>query len=242
MPLRLVRHAPHANLILSNFFGSLLMNAILFNVPLFFQAVLLTSATASGFHLVLPSLVSSAAGAATGLVITRTRRLKWSLTAGTALFFVGSLALSFLRRGWPDVAYLLVLIPHSLGQGFQFPGTLMAVLAASDQADQAVVTATLILWRSLGTILGVASSSLVMQNMLLLFLEENVRGPDKRDVIERVRESVESVARLDLPYRDQVIQSYEGALRVTFGCCAVLAFVSVCIVYPVKLPKLGQRK
>jgi hypothetical protein len=60
-----------------------------------------------------------------------------------------------------------------------FPATFMAVLAVSEQAEQAVVTSTLILWRSLGTVLGVASSSLVLQNALLYYLNEKVVGPDK---------------------------------------------------------------
>jgi len=63
-----------------------------------------------------------------------------------------------------------------------FPGTFMSVLAVSSQADQAVVTSTLILWRSMGNVLGVAISSLVLQNALLIFLEQKVIGPDKEDV------------------------------------------------------------
>jgi hypothetical protein len=58
----------------------------------------------------------------------------------------------------------------------------MAILAVSEQGEQAVVTSTLILWRSLGTVLGVASSSLVLQNALLYNLNEKVTGPDKNYV------------------------------------------------------------
>lgn len=190
----------------------------------------------------IPSIISSAAGTATGFIITRTRRLKWALVSGTSLFFVGALGLSLLHRGWPPILYLLVLVPHSLGQGFQFPGTVMSVLAASEQRDQAVVTATLILWRSLGTVLGVASSSLVLQNALVSFLDSYVVGERKWEVIGEVRRSVEAVVKLPEPYREQVIMSYEAALRLTFGICAVLALVSFCIVLPVRLPRLGQRK
>jgi len=63
-----------------------------------------------------------------------------------------------------------------------FPATFMAVLVVSEQAEQAVVTSTLILWRSLGMVLGVATSSLVMQNALRIYLERNVVGPDKAKV------------------------------------------------------------
>lgn len=55
----------------------------------------------------------------------------------------------------------------------------MAVLAVSEQAEQAVVTSTLILWRSLGMVLGVAVSSLVMQNALVYYLDLMVIGPEK---------------------------------------------------------------
>ncbi|KAJ4148305.1 hypothetical protein LMH87_002782 [Akanthomyces muscarius] len=41
MPLKFVTVRPHANLILSNFLGAVISNAILFNAPLYFQAVLL---------------------------------------------------------------------------------------------------------------------------------------------------------------------------------------------------------
>lgn len=52
MPLRLIQRSPHANMIFANFFSAFIMNTVLFNMPLYFQAVLLTSATTSGLCLV----------------------------------------------------------------------------------------------------------------------------------------------------------------------------------------------
>jgi hypothetical protein len=95
---------------------------------------------------------------------------------------MGTVALSLMQRGLPDWAYLFFLVPSAMGQGFMFPATFMSVLAVSEQAEQAVVTSTLILWRSLGMVLGVATSSLVVQNALYIYLEKNVIGPDKEDV------------------------------------------------------------
>jgi hypothetical protein len=138
-------------------------------------------------------------------------------------------------------AYLLVLVPQSIGQGFQFPGTFMAILASSTQAEQAVVTSTLILWRCVGLVLGVAMSSLVVQNALVHYLGVFVvDGPDKEDVVRRVRKSVEAVAELEEPYREMVVRSYEAALRLTFVLCAVLAAIAVVVVLPMRLPRLGQ--
>jgi hypothetical protein len=182
MPLKLISRNPRSGLIFSNFLAAIIVNGILFNTPLYFQAVLLESATNSGLRLVLPSLCASAFGTATGFLITWTRRLKPPLVAGAFLILIGTICLSFMRRGLANWLYLLFLLPSSMGQGFQFPGTFMAVLAVSEQKEQAVVTSTLILWRSLGMVLGVASSSLVVQNALYVYLEKLVTGPEKDKV------------------------------------------------------------
>lgn len=251
MPLYLIRRAPHANMIFSNTVAAFLMNAIIFNMPLFFQAVLLTSATTSGLCLMVPTIFSSASGTATGFLINWTKRLKWPMVLGAAGFIVGTVVLSCMQRGWPLVAYLICLIPHSLGQGFQFPGTFMAILAASEQKEQAVVTSTLILWRSIGMVLGIAGSSLVVQNSLWGYLDRYVTDEAARDagfvggrdeVIEKVRESVESVAKLGGAVREQVVKSYEAAVRTTFICCVAIAVVGILFLVPVKLPRLGSRK
>lgn len=251
MPLHLIRRSPHANMIFSNALGAFLMNAIIFNMPLFFQAVLLTTATTSGFCLMIITVVSSASGTSTGFLINYTKRLKWPLGLGATGFLVGTIALSFMQRGWPLWVYLLFLVPHSMGQGFQFPGTFMAILAVSEQREQAVVTSTLILWRSMGMVLGIAGSSLVVQNTLWGYLEINVTDEAARiggfaggqeEVIEKVRESVEAVGKLTGLLQEQVIMSYEAAVRTTFMCCVFVAVVSGLFLVPVKLPRLGSRK
>ncbi|KAH7411107.1 major facilitator superfamily transporter [Cadophora sp. MPI-SDFR-AT-0126] len=242
MPLDLLTHYPRAGLILSNFLGAIIMNAVMFNIPLYFQAVLLESATSSGLRLIVPSLAASSIGTATGFLITYTKRLKIWLVLGCVFFLIGTVALSFMHRGLVDWAYLLFLVPQSIGQGFVFPATFMAILAVSKQADQAVVTSTLILWRSMGSVLGVATGSLVLQNALLIYLEKLVIGPDKEDVIQQVRKSVRAIADLEPMYREQVIDAYAASLRATFVMSAVLSVAAFCMVVPLKLPRLGQRK
>ncbi|KAK7403131.1 hypothetical protein QQX98_011121 [Neonectria punicea] len=242
MPLHLIRQAPRANLIFGNFIAALLANSILFNIPLYFQAVLLTSATSSGLRLVIPTIAASVAGTSVGFAVTWTRRLKWPVSSGTIFLLIGTVCLSCLRRDLPPRLYLFILLPSSIGQGFQFPGTFMAILATSKQSEQAVVTSTLILWRSLGQVIGIASSSLVLQNALLHYLGKFVQGDQRDEVIRRVRSSVEEVVKLEPRYREQVIMSYEAALRLTFITCAVIAAISVALILPIKLPRLGVRK
>ncbi|GAP83520.1 putative major facilitator superfamily transporter [Rosellinia necatrix] len=253
MPLALLHSSPRANIIFSNFICSFLLNAILFNVPLFIRAVLLKSATQSGLYLLVPTVVASATGAATGLLITRTGRLAWPLLSGAVLFAAGSAVLAAQRRAWPAWACLAALAPFAAGQGLQFPGSFVAVLAASPPRDQAVVTAALQLWRSLGNVLGVAGSSLVFQNALLRCLRAFVvpapPGPGedgeawKRDLVERVRSNIEAVSQLpDGPTKDQVVMSYEAACRATFLVCVGVALIGILLLLPVRLPRLGRKQ
>ncbi|CAG8955925.1 hypothetical protein HYFRA_00008778 [Hymenoscyphus fraxineus] len=242
MPLHLLIRNPRAGLILSNSIGAIIVNAIMFNVPLYFQAVLLETATSSGLRLIVPTIASSAVGTATGFIITYNKRLKSPLVAGVVLLMIGTTGLSTMKRGLPEWAYLLYLIPSSMGSGFMFPATFMAVLAVSEQSEQAVVTSTLILWRSMGMVLGVATSSLVLQNALYYYLEIFVKGPDKWHVIEEVRKSVLVIPKLEAMYREQVIDSYAASLRVTFIMAAVFAALAIALTLPLRLPRLGQRK
>lgn len=260
MPLKLIVSNPRAGMIMSNFFAAMVINTVMFNVPLFFQAVLLESATKSGLRLIVSSLASSVVGTATGFLITWTRQLKIWLVAGTFFMIVGTTSMTFLRRDLPEWVYVLVLIPAAMGQGFVLPATFMSVLAVSEQGEQAVVTSTLILWRSLGMVMGVASSSLVLQNALYIYLEAKVSGPEKAavsliseiksngnslilpQVIKEVRASVHAIVGLAQPYQEQVIESYALALRATFMLGAVVAMMGFLVILPVRLPKLGHRK
>ncbi|KAI0457726.1 MFS general substrate transporter [Xylaria acuta] len=252
MPLALLHSTPRANIIFSNVIASFLMNAIFFNVPLFFRAVLLKSATQSGLYLVVPTITASVAGTITGVLISRLGRLKWPLVSGTVFYLLGTALLTTMTTGWPTWAYLLCLVPAAVGQGLQFPGSFIALLAASAHREQAVVTSTLQLWRALGNVLGVACSSLVFQNALLRYLVAYVSAPDgdghgggeqwKRQFIERVRSSIEAVSELpEGRAKDQVIMSYAAACRATFLVCLGIASVSVVLILPVRLPRLGRK-
>ena len=182
IPLHLFSHNPCAGLITANFVGSVITNLILFNAPLYYQAVLLESATTSGLRLLVPSLCTSFIGVLTGFLITWSKKLKWSLNIGGLFLLLGTLCLTLMRRGLAEWTYSLFLVLPSMGQGFQNPGTFMSILSVSDQKDQAVVSSTLILFRSLGMVFGVACSSLVLQNALVYYLNKFVSGSEKDQV------------------------------------------------------------
>jgi hypothetical protein len=90
-------------------------------------------------------------------------------------------------------------------------------------------------------VLGVASSSLVVQNALVVYLNRFVTGPDKAKVVVEVRQSIKAIARLPLHYRVQVIDAYAASIRVTFLATTGLALLSVLLVVWIRVPRLGKR-
>lgn len=203
MPLPLLSSFPRANLIVGNFFANITINTVLFNAPLYFQAVKQESATRAGFRLVGASIGLLISSVFTGFLITFTRRLKPPLLLGSICLIWGTISMSKLHTDIPAWQGMLSVIPSSLGQGFAFPATMLSVLAVSSQAEQAVVTTTLGLFRNLGSVMGVAISSWVLQNSLVSYLDRSVTGDNKAEIIERVRKSVTAISELDSVHRNQ---------------------------------------
>ncbi|KAI5843028.1 putative MFS transporter [Morchella snyderi] len=238
MPLELVWGKPRGNLIFNNFFAAVTINTIFFNLPLYFQTVLLESATAAGTRLLVPSLAGTTSAVATGIIITQTGRLKPIIFIGSILVIVGAISLCCMDRFFPGWVYFIFLVPTNLGAGFVFPSTLMSILATSSQNDQAVATSTLILWRCLGSVIGVASSSLIVQNFLLYFLERRITGEGKREVIDKVRKSVTAIFDLPKETQNQVISSYDSSLRLCFLWSVFTAVIAFMLIAGIQLPSL----
>ncbi|PYI28485.1 MFS general substrate transporter [Aspergillus indologenus CBS 114.80] len=241
MPISLLLKEPRASLIFGNFFGAISVNTMVFNAPLYFQAVKLASPTDSGLRLLASTLAVTTSSVATGFLITRTKRLKPTVMIGDICMLIGGIAATTMGVGTPDVIAMLCVALTSLGQGFAFPSLMVSVLATSEQEDQAVATTTLGLWRNLGSVMGVATSSWIFQNSLLYELDERVTGTNKADIILLVRKSVQAIAQLDPLSQHQVIGAYAAALRVTFFSAAVWAALMLLLHLRVRLPRLGSK-
>jgi MFS family permease len=245
LPLRLFTTRPVANVIGSNFVASMTVNAVLFNVPLYLQAVRQTSPTTSGFYLFPPLFGASITAIAAGFYITLTRRLKPPMIVGSLSALGGAIAVTCLSADTPArlVPWLIPFV--SIGQGAFFPAATIAVLALNSQEDQAVATTTLGLVRSLGSILGVALSSWVLQNALPIYLNKYVTAPDtatKEHIIRTVRESIRSIRHLDPLHKKQVINAYASSLRATFIVAIAFATVSALLILPARLPRLQRQE
>ncbi|THC95427.1 hypothetical protein EYZ11_005069 [Aspergillus tanneri] len=241
MPISFLSQQPRASIIFGNFFGSMSVNTMLFNAPLYFQAVKLASPTESGLRLVASTFSVTVSSVATGFLITWSKRLKPTILIGDVFLLFGGFAAASMEVCTPDVVAMVCVSLSSLGQGFSFPSLMVAVLATSEQDEQAVATTTLGLWRNLGSVMGVATSSWIFQNTLVYHLERMVTGPEKETIIFLVRKSVQAISTLDPIHQHEVIGAYAAALRVTFGSAALWGAMMLLMHFGLRLPRLGNK-
>lgn len=150
MPLKLLSTRPRGNIIFENFFANVGANTIIFNLPLFFQAVKLESASASGFRIGPAFIFSTTVSVSTGFIINATGHMKPLLVLGGLMSLIGVILLSLIQPSFNAWVATGFLVPMSMGMGFNFPTSSVAILAASTKEDQAVTTSTLSLFRTLG--------------------------------------------------------------------------------------------
>ncbi|KAJ5782846.1 hypothetical protein N7457_004620 [Penicillium paradoxum] len=241
LPIELMSKNPRAIIIFGNFFASMSVHTMMFNAPLYFQAVKLTSPTDSGLRLVASSIAVTISSVSTGFLINWTRRLKPFVITGLCFMIIGGCAAASMDIDTSQPLSMLCISLSSFGQGFAFPSLMVSILATSEQKDQAVATTTLGLWRNLGSVMGVAVSSWIFQNTLIYQLDQNVTGDEKDYIIALVRKSVQTIAGLDPLHRLEVTTSYSAALRLTFLSAAVWAVIVFTLLCRVRLPRLGRK-
>ena len=106
----------------------------LFVLPLFFQVVLLDSATTAGARLAIPSLATPIGGLIAGIVMSRWGKLIALVRTGAILMTFGNAlvaSLHFKDSGWK---YFVYIFPANLGQGIVYPGILFTSLATFEHA------------------------------------------------------------------------------------------------------------
>lgn len=105
-------------------------------LPLFFQVVLLDSASKAGGRLAIPSLATPLGGLVAGIIMSRWGMLLPLLRSGTVLMAIGNflvMTLAFKDSSWK---YFVYIFPANLGQGIVYPSILFTSLATFDHAGK----------------------------------------------------------------------------------------------------------
>ncbi|KAF5017385.1 hypothetical protein F66182_10691 [Fusarium sp. NRRL 66182] len=210
---------------LANFFSVAGQMAVIFFVPLFFQAVQGLSATKSGSLLVPGMTAGVTASLLGGWVIKRTGKFYFITMSAYALLLslVIPLALSVWFRS--TVGEVIGLVVMSFGAGCAITTTLVGLLANAAVEDTAVVVACSYLFRSLGSSIGISTGSAVLQQVLRNQLAARLpNGDEAREIEENVRQNLDYIKALPPNLADQVRSSYQVA---TLGALALISIYLV---------------
>ncbi|CAM1501776.1 Fc.00g037600.m01.CDS01 [Cosmosporella sp. VM-42] len=228
IPLRLLQGRLPIATQLANVCAGMAAYGYLFMLPLFFQVVLLDSATTAGARLAIPSLATPIGGVIAGVVMSRWGKLIALVRTGAILMTIGNglvTSLGFEDSTWK---YFVYVFPANLGQGIIYPGILFTSLASFDHADHAVSASTVYLIRSLGTVWGVSVTSAIVQTTLSVRLPDALSEiPDKWRIINQIRHSVESIRHLppDIQLKARLV--YYDGLRYAFGASTAVAGLAI---------------
>jgi len=172
IPLRMLKGRLPIMTQTSNVCAGLSAYGFLFMIPLFFQVVLLDSASKAGARLAIPSLATPIGSIFAGVVMSRWGRLLPLMRTGAAFMVLGNALVATLDFKDSSWKYFVYIFPANLGQGIIYPSILFTSLASFDHADHAVSASTVYLIRSLGTVWGVSVTSAIVQTTL------SIRLPD----------------------------------------------------------------
>lgn len=98
------------------------------------------------------------------------------IITGTVMSLAGALAMTTLPRHTAATGATIAFFFPNTGTGLSNPAISVSNLAHSLKEDQAVMSTTQILFRGLGTVMGVALSRMITQSALPRYLEEYVGG------------------------------------------------------------------
>ncbi|KAH6973453.1 major facilitator superfamily-domain-containing protein [Ilyonectria sp. MPI-CAGE-AT-0026] len=229
IPLRLLHGRLPIATQVTNICAGMAAYGYLFMLPLFFQVVLLDSATTAGARLAIPSLATPIGGVIAGIVMSRWGKLIPLVRTGAILMAFGNALVTSLGFEDSTWKYFVYVFPANLGQGIIYPGILFTSLASFDHADHAVSASTVYLIRSLGTVWGVSVTSAIVQTTLSVRLPDALSEvPEKWRIIDEIRHSVDVIRHLPPDVQLKARLVYYDGLRYAFGASTAVACLGIC--------------
>lgn len=238
LPLHFLRDRTVLCACLTNFFANLTTYVFIFYIPIYYRLRGVTT-TKAGFALIPYSITFPLGSLLSGLIITNTGKYKYLFRAHLLLMLFGAVANctnTLSNSLWPPTIYLAIV---GFATGGMLTVILVALIGAVDPSEQAVVTSLSYVFRSTGSVVGLAFASAVYQSVLETDLWKRI-GHIKQaaKIIRGIKDSFDDVDGLPGSIQWPVRTSYMLALRATFittVAFAAMALVSGLLVKELKL-------
>lgn len=179
-------------------FHGLVLYAMVYYMPEYFQAVKSYSALISGVAALPQTATVVPCAAIVGAVVGITGRYRWALWAGWLLTSLGCGLLILLDIHTSVAAWIFLEAVSGLGIGLLFPSVALALQASVHQKHVAVAATLVTFFRSFGQALGVAVGGSILENRLQVNLKAISGLPEGFDLSEGAVALVERLKTLPL--------------------------------------------
>ncbi|CEJ92603.1 Putative Multidrug resistance protein fnx1 [[Torrubiella] hemipterigena] len=258
-PPHLFSNRTSAIVMIVTFISSALLYWVYFFMPVYFQAVRMSSPATSGLQLLPSVVVSVPASIVAVLVLTRFGRYKPLHIVGFAMLALGLGLFIRLDQHSSTAEWVIYQIINSLGNGTLMNSLLPACQAASQrkESDQAATTAVWSSVRSFGSIWGVVVPAAIFSNAFGQRANDITDTTTRELILEQFHSgnayadaTASFLLGLDETTRQQVIGVYEGSLQLMWeislglgGLCLVLVLLEREIILKTSLEtKYGLRE
>ncbi|KAL0783685.1 hypothetical protein CaCOL14_001591 [Colletotrichum acutatum] len=217
MPLRLFANRTSTVVYATTVLNSAILYWAFFFLPLYFQAVKLSTPARSGVQSLPVTSISIPGAAISAVVLARWGCYKALHIAGFALMTLGLGTWTFLNRNSSTAAWVLVQVVPAVVSGMLLNTLLPAFQAGLAEADQAAATASWSFIRSFESIWGVAIPATVFNTCTSSHAAQKIDDPTARGVLQHgdayasaTKTFIES---FDEPKRSQIIDVFTEAMR-----------------------------
>ncbi|KAF8061802.1 vacuolar amino acid permease [Lyophyllum atratum] len=196
--------------------------------PVWFQTVMLSSASTAGLHLLPNSVCISTGSIFAGWIMRTTGRYKMLNLVFGSFPLLGALLLTQMRQDSGKAHLWLSIMPLGFGNAVVLQ-TMYIALVANLPADQmAIGTGFTQLLRGLGQVGGLAAASALFQSRLDSELRAYIHTPDAETIIKAIRHSSRVIGELPPDLQRIARDAYAASLKSIFtlaACASLLAYL-----------------
>ncbi|EEB09515.1 vacuolar membrane amino acid uptake transporter Fnx1 [Schizosaccharomyces japonicus yFS275] len=228
-PMKVLRERTPLCAYIGNFTNALCSFAVMYEVPLFFEAVLFQNSEEAGARM-FPMVLSIPVGSlSAGLYMKRTGTYRGAVIFGFTAMLCTLFTFMFLFRRGQGVSlkYIGVALGMAgLSYGTSLTSTLISIISALPIEYQAISTGVSYLFRATGSVVGISMGQTALQATLTSSLHRSLEDiPDKESLIDAIRRSVTVVPTLPKHIQKIVVHSYVQAFIASFALIAVFGLI-----------------
>ncbi|KAI8626689.1 multidrug resistance protein fnx1 [Xylariaceae sp. FL1651] len=228
-PLRLFSHRTGAIIAFNTFMNSALLYWATFFLPVYFQAVLLSTATWSGVQLLPVVLVAVPGAIVAVIVLSKFGKYKALHLAGFAIETLSLGLFSTLDESSSTAEWVIFQVLAGLGSGMILNTLLPAFQAGLPERDQASATASWAFIRSFGNVWGVAIPAAIFANQFQKrsHIISDAAVTSQLEGAQAYEHATKAfLGQLQDPVRSETIQVYVYALKYVWYVAVVFSGLS----------------